>query len=430
MIGSGAGGGTLVRHLALGQADPAARARRLAAARAGELVGATTCSSTTATSRADTWYDDARQAVPAAGPLLRRRRDEAVRRGAVPAAPGGLRRAAPPRRRLAGLADLLRRARAVLHAGRAALPGARRPRRGPDRAARAARRTRIPAVSHEPRIQQLSDDLAAAGPPPVPRPLRGHARRARHARQRLRALRDLRRLPVPRAREVRRRGARRAPGARARERHAADQRRGRAPGDERGRHDGHRGRRRPRRACSETFSADLVVVSCGAANSAKLLLASASDAHPNGLANGSDQVGRNYMFHNSQAVLALSKEPNPTVFQKTLGLNDFYFGADDVDYPLGNIQMVGKSVGARCTGARSRCRPGWRRSGRWTNVARHAVDFWLSTEDLPQAGQPRDAARRRQRPARLHAERTRSRRSGCCTSSRGCSATSACIPTT
>ena len=93
----------------------------------------------------------------------------------------------------------------------------------------------------------------------------------------------------------------------------------------------------------ETYSADIVVVSCGAANSAKLLLASASDKHPNGLANGSDQVGRNYMFHNSQAVLALSKEENPTVFQKTLGLNDFYFGSDDFDFPLGNIQMVGKS---------------------------------------------------------------------------------------
>ena len=62
---------------------------------------------------------------------------------------------------------------------------------------------------------------------------------------------------------------------------------------------------------SETFHADMVVVSCGAANSAKLLLMSANDRHPNGLANGSDQVGRNYMFHNSQAVLAISKEPNP-----------------------------------------------------------------------------------------------------------------------
>ena len=62
---------------------------------------------------------------------------------------------------------------------------------------------------------------------------------------------------------------------------------------------------------TETYTADIVVVSCGAANSAKLLLASASDAHPNGLANGSDLVGRNYMFHNSAAVLALSQGAQP-----------------------------------------------------------------------------------------------------------------------
>ena len=96
----------------------------------------------------------------------------------------------------------------------------------------------------------------------------------------------------------------------------------------------------------ERYTADLVVLACGAANTAAVLLNSAGDRHPNGLANGSDQVGRNYMFHNSQAVLALSLEENPTVFQKTLGVNDFYFGADDVDYPLGNIQMVGKSQAA------------------------------------------------------------------------------------
>jgi choline dehydrogenase-like flavoprotein len=96
---------------------------------------------------------------------------------------------------------------------------------------------------------------------------------------------------------------------------------------------------------TETFHADIVVVSCGAANSAKLLLLSANDKHPSGLTNGSDQVGRNYMYHNSQAVLAISREPNPTKFQKTLGLNDFYFGAKDFEFPLGNIQMVGKSQG-------------------------------------------------------------------------------------
>jgi choline dehydrogenase-like flavoprotein len=93
-------------------------------------------------------------------------------------------------------------------------------------------------------------------------------------------------------------------------------------------------------------------------------------------------VGRNYMFHNSQAVLALSKEPNPTVFQKTLGLNDFYFGAPDVDYPLGNIQMVGKSSAEMYRGEKplqTRLAPEWTLD----KVAEHAVDFWLSTEDLP-----------------------------------------------
>jgi choline dehydrogenase-like flavoprotein len=137
-----------------------------------------------------------------------------------------------------------------------------------------------------------------------------------------------------------------------------------------------------REGTRETYTGDLVVVSCGAANSAKLLLASASDAHPRGLANGSDQVGRNYMFHNCVAVLALSKEPNPTVFQKTLGLNDFYFGTDDVDYPLGNIQMVGKSQAEMYRGEKplqTKLAPEWTLE----KVARHAVDFWLSTEDLP-----------------------------------------------
>lgn len=91
------------------------------------------------------------------------------------------------------------------------------------------------------------------------------------------------------------------------------------------------------------FSGSIVIVSAGAANSAKLLLRSATDKHPNRLANASDQVGRNYVFHNSRAFLAVSTEKNDTRFQKTLGVNDFYFGDDDFTYPMGNIQMVGKS---------------------------------------------------------------------------------------
>ena len=134
---------------------------------------------------------------------------------------------------------------------------------------------------------------------------------------------------------------------------------------------------------TEVYTADVVVLSAGASNSAKLLLRSANDQHPNGLANGSDQVGRNYMFHNSKAVVALAKERNDTVFQKTLAINDFYGGGGGGgDRPLGNIQMVGKSNGWAMKGEKPKLTmfaPHWSLD----DVAEHAVDFWLTTEDLP-----------------------------------------------
>ncbi len=129
-------------------------------------------------------------------------------------------------------------------------------------------------------------------------------------------------------------------------------------------------------------SGDIVVVSCGAANSARLLLLSANDRHPNGLANGSDQVGRNYMFHNSKAMVALAHEPNETVFQKTISINDWYFGDADFDYPMGNIQMTGKTDGAIMKGyapLETFMMPGWSMD----KIAQHALDFWISSEDLP-----------------------------------------------
>jgi len=129
----------------------------------------------------------------------------------------------------------------------------------------------------------------------------------------------------------------------------------------------------------ETYAANMVVVSAGAANSAKLLLQSANDRHPRGLGNGSDLVGRNYMFHNSTAVVALSRRENPTMFQKTLSLNDFYFHGRKSDYPLGNIQMLGKSLGPMFAEDAPRFAPGFTLE----LMARHAVDFWLTTEDLP-----------------------------------------------
>jgi choline dehydrogenase-like flavoprotein len=132
----------------------------------------------------------------------------------------------------------------------------------------------------------------------------------------------------------------------------------------------------------EVYEGDIVVVAAGAANSAKILLKSASDRHPAGLANGSDQVGRNYMFHNSKAVVALDKEVNDTVFQKTLGLNDFYFAGDGRDWPLGNIQLLGKSNATAMKGEEphlTKLAPHWSLE----EVARHAVDIWLTTEDVP-----------------------------------------------
>ena len=132
----------------------------------------------------------------------------------------------------------------------------------------------------------------------------------------------------------------------------------------------------------EPIRGDIVVVSCGALNSALLLLRSATDQHPRGLANSSGVVGRHYMAHINSAVIAISKVPNPTKFQKTLALNDYYWGADDFDRPLGHIQMLGKTDGQILKAGAPRAVPGFALD----YVARHAVDFWLTTEDLPHPG--------------------------------------------
>ncbi len=241
----------------------------------------------------------------------------------------------------------------------------------------------FPAVTHEPRIQQLADDLAAIGHHPFHAPcgiMLDEANMAYSACVRcancdgfpclVHAKSDAETIAVRPAIEHENVTLLRNAEAVALRTNPA----GNAVTEVLVERDGQR----------ETFTADIVVVSCGAANSAKLLLASANDRHPHGLANASDQVGRNYMFHNSVAVLALSREPNPTVFQKTLGLNDFYFSSPEFDYPLGNIQMVGKSQAPMFRGEKpleTKLAPGWGLE----DIARHAVDFWLSSEDLPMA---------------------------------------------
>ena len=132
------------------------------------------------------------------------------------------------------------------------------------------------------------------------------------------------------------------------------------------------------------FTADIVVLSAGAILSAALLLKSANDQHPHGLANSSDMVGRNYMRHNNLALIAFSRELNPTVFQKTLALNDFYGPGEHWQYPMGHIQMLGKSDDWQIKGAAPR-RLGWAPSAPYGEVAKHSIDFWLSSEDLPLA---------------------------------------------
>src|SRR5262249_24366155 len=114
---------------------------------------------------------------------------------------------------------------------------------------------------------------------------------------------------------------------------------------------------------------------------AALLLRSASGQHPNGLGNSSGAVGRFYMAHNNSAFMALWLRPNPTKFQKTLGLNEFYFGANDYEFPLGHIQMLGKTDAAMLKGETHGLVPNMALE----EMARRSLDFWLMSEDLPLA---------------------------------------------
>jgi choline dehydrogenase-like flavoprotein len=130
---------------------------------------------------------------------------------------------------------------------------------------------------------------------------------------------------------------------------------------------------------STRFFGDIVAVCCGAINSAALLILSANERHPNGLANSSDLVGRNFMFHQADAILAIGKEPNRSSYMKTFTLNDFYFGEKDYPYPMGNIQPVGSFHSAMMKEDAPPLTPGFVLEMMTT----HAVPWWLTTEDLP-----------------------------------------------
>src|SRR5215212_5423778 len=127
--------------------------------------------------------------------------------------------------------------------------------------------------------------------------------------------------------------------------------------------------------------ADIVVIASGAVNSAALLLRSATDRSPNGLANSSGLVGRNYMVHTNSVLVAIDpRRPNPTVFQKTISVNDFYHAGIDAGFPfpMGNLQPVGKLQGVMMRGAAPHA-PEWSLRA----AAQRSVDWWVMSEDLP-----------------------------------------------
>ena len=349
-----------------------------------------------------------RQGVPAAGALLRRRRDEAVRRGAVPAAPAGLRRAAStstasrPRGRFAydDFEPCYTKAEWLyqVHGNHGEDPT-----EGPW-----SKQYPWPAVSHEPRIQQLFDDLDGGGLPTVPRAVRrscstrptGRGAPASAARGATATRASCTPSPTPR----------RSRSVRLLEHDNVTllvERRGRAARDRRRRARGDRRRGRTRRRAPRPTRPTSSFCRRARRTPPRSCCMSANDRHPNGLANGSDQVGRNYMFHNSKAVVALSKEPNDTVFQKTLGLNDFYFGADGLRLSRSATSRWSASRNAEAMKGEepelTKLAPHWTLD----ETARHAVDFWLTTEDLPQPDNRVTRRRRRQHQPRLHVDQRR-----------------------
>lgn len=127
-----------------------------------------------------------------------------------------------------------------------------------------------------------------------------------------------------------------------------------------------------------SLSPKLVILSAGAVNSAALLLKSANSDFPAGLANSSDMVGRNFMNHNCSAVIATHPlRVNDAIYQKTLQFNDFYLSGGPGDLPLGNIQLLGK-ISGNILAANTRLPQGM---ANW--IARHSVDWYVMTEDLP-----------------------------------------------
>jgi choline dehydrogenase-like flavoprotein len=127
------------------------------------------------------------------------------------------------------------------------------------------------------------------------------------------------------------------------------------------------------------FRGDLVVSSCGAINSAAMMLRSACAAHPHGLANSSGLVGRHYMCHQNGVLVGVFDKPNPSIFQKAFALTDFYHAGAHSPFPLGLVQLMGKIDLDWLRALTAQKLPGVPPE----TVSHHAIEFFLTSEDLP-----------------------------------------------
>jgi choline dehydrogenase-like flavoprotein len=137
---------------------------------------------------------------------------------------------------------------------------------------------------------------------------------------------------------------------------------------------------------SYLFMGDIVVLSCGAVNSATLLLRSANEKHPHGIANHNDLVGRNLMKQSLSVLVQLSTSTNSGSFQRTVCVNDFYWGDKDFPYPMGHIENSGGILqdvlfaeSPPVFSGLARVMPGFG----LRQLATRSIAWWLQTEDLP-----------------------------------------------
>lgn len=128
-----------------------------------------------------------------------------------------------------------------------------------------------------------------------------------------------------------------------------------------------------------SFEGDVVVLAAGAVNSAAILLRSNGRQLANGLANSSGLVGKNYMLHQNGCVINFSNKPNTSEFQKSFSLSDFYHGAEDSEFPLGTIQLMGKNDPDTVLDLTKDYFPG----KSFEELSQHSIDFWITSEDLP-----------------------------------------------